>query len=191
MRTCLDCVTSLEGTHHSRKRCKSCSVIAYRAGSKKSYEKNMWEGVDKLCFDCGAPIPRRTKRCQSCKELAKKRLKSEQGKRHYARHQIEVDEKNKRWVTENRERAKAISRLAARKKSGCINPTDELKSGPCEICNNIFDVLHFDHCHKTGLFRGWLCAECNKAIGLFYEDRQRLLNAVTYLDKPLVQNVNT
>ncbi|MFY9739161.1 MAG: endonuclease VII domain-containing protein [Candidatus Cybelea sp.] len=42
--------------------------------------------------------------------------------------------------------------------------------------------LYVDHAHKTGKVRGLLCNACNTAIGLFEEDRARLLSALSYLD---------
>ena len=38
-----------------------------------------------------------------------------------------------------------------------------------------------DHCHKTGLIRGLLCARCNKAIGWFGDDPALLEAAALYL----------
>jgi hypothetical protein len=46
------------------------------------------------------------------------------------------------------------------------------KQGPCG-----------DHDHATGLMRGVLCSVCNLALGLFRDSPERLLSAVTYLQK--------
>ena len=66
----------------------------------------------------------------------------------------------------------------------------ERQDGKCAICglppdrsNTRSGTLHVDHCHRTGRVRGLLCWPCNSAIGLVYEDRFRLLSAVSYLDK--------
>ncbi len=40
-----------------------------------------------------------------------------------------------------------------------------------------------DHDHKTGLFRGWLCHECNRALGGFKDDLSRITRALEYLGK--------
>jgi len=42
--------------------------------------------------------------------------------------------------------------------------------------------LYVDHVHQTGKVRGLLCNACNTAIGLFEEDRARLLSALSYLN---------
>lgn len=76
----------------------------------------------------------------------------------------------------NRERYLTL----VRKHSGCINPTGEERSGPCEICGKQTEKLRFDHDHATGLFRGWLCHKCN--IGLHYvESPDWLGKAQAYL----------
>jgi len=40
-----------------------------------------------------------------------------------------------------------------------------------------------DHDHNTGKFRGWLCHNCNRAIGTMKDSVERLLSAVEYLEK--------
>jgi len=40
-----------------------------------------------------------------------------------------------------------------------------------------------DHDHNTGGFRGYLCHSCNRAIGCFRDDIERMQRAVEYLKK--------
>lgn len=40
-----------------------------------------------------------------------------------------------------------------------------------------------DHNHKSGKFRGWLCHDCNRAIGCFKDDANLLKNALEYMSK--------
>lgn len=65
------------------------------------------------------------------------------------------------------------------------------QGGKCKIC---FDYekgidprtelpfnLAVDHDHKTGRIRGLLCANCNRAIGLFKDNPETILSAHNYL----------
>lgn len=63
----------------------------------------------------------------------------------------------------------------------------ESQDGKCAICGHsdtskklFFPVI--DHCHDTGSVRGILCANCNRGIGLFGEDIERLKSAIAYLE---------
>jgi hypothetical protein len=71
------------------------------------------------------------------------------------------------------------------------------QAGRCAICRKrwqdctkakrthddavFLQYLYVDHAHQTGKVRGLLCNACNTAIGLFEEDRSRLLSALSYL----------
>lgn len=67
------------------------------------------------------------------------------------------------------------------------------QNGKCDICGNSEIAVHnftkrnqslaVDHCHKTGKVRGLLCQDCNRGIGQFYDDVNRLENAIKYLLK--------
>lgn len=50
----------------------------------------------------------------------------------------------------------------------------------CEICDTK-ENLCWDHNHQTGLFRGTLCSNCNKAIGLFLDNPALCIKASEYL----------
>lgn len=50
----------------------------------------------------------------------------------------------------------------------------------CEICGSP-DKLCWDHDHKTGLFRGTLCKDCNTGIGLLKDDPVLMVAASTYI----------
>jgi Recombination endonuclease VII len=75
---------------------------------------------------------------------------------------------------------------ACRRAKGCIDATGERRCGPCEICGAHSEPLHFDHDHSTGLFRGWLCGSCNRALGCMADDPSRLETAALYLRKKLI-----
>lgn len=50
----------------------------------------------------------------------------------------------------------------------------------CEICGKSGRIC-FDHDHKMGKFRGWICSRCNVVIGLVEEDKTILLKIIKYL----------
>ena len=56
------------------------------------------------------------------------------------------------------------------------------KKKPCELCNGTTNVA-YDHCHKTGKFRGWLCMKCNTALGLVDDDVELLRRMIMYLNR--------
>lgn len=54
----------------------------------------------------------------------------------------------------------------------------------CEVCGRwSLQALHLDHDHKSGAFRGWLCGNCNRAIGLVCDDPERLRKLAAYLEQ--------
>lgn len=64
---------------------------------------------------------------------------------------------------------------------------DELYSqqhGKCAICKQTYHAtLHIDHDHSNGEIRGLLCNNCNRGLGHFKDDPERLQEAIQYLQK--------
>jgi hypothetical protein len=52
----------------------------------------------------------------------------------------------------------------------------------CEVCGGSRKIS-MDHCHQTNSFRGWLCDDCNVALGLVKENITTLENMIQYLRK--------
>jgi len=52
----------------------------------------------------------------------------------------------------------------------------------CAVCNKEFtDTPHLDHNHITGKWRGVLCDQCNRGLGMFKESLDSLQKAINYL----------
>ena len=53
----------------------------------------------------------------------------------------------------------------------------------CEVCGELPQIkgLVWDHDHETGLFRGWLCGNCNVALGLVKDSSAILQHLIEYL----------
>lgn len=59
----------------------------------------------------------------------------------------------------------------------------EAQNGCCAICGEEIAGrdLNVDHCHQTETVRGILCSLCNRGIGHFKDDPERLISAAMYL----------
>jgi hypothetical protein len=130
----------------------------------------------RVCKDCGEsklasefykPRPdnmRRTcKRCQNERRVANRRA--------------------------NPEAASATARRSKLRRVYGISPEEYdailvAQRGVCAICarpNDDGRRLHVDHCHDSGKVRGLLCHLCNRALGAFGDDPDRVERAVEYL----------
>lgn len=58
-------------------------------------------------------------------------------------------------------------------------------NGHCALCGTPENaskwLLHMDHCHITGKFRGWLCKPCNLWISRLEKQVVRLPTLIAYL----------
>jgi len=55
--------------------------------------------------------------------------------------------------------------------------------GECWICKESTEYsLNVDHNHATGQIRGLLCGKCNRALGLFQDNKNIMQAAIKYLE---------
>jgi hypothetical protein len=81
----------------------------------------------------------------------------------------------KKWHAANLDR----SRAKRRKRQGLPLPTRPMPE-LCEMnCGR--KAVHLDHCHITGVFRGWLCYGCNLGLGALGDTAESLRNGLDYL----------
>ena len=60
-----------------------------------------------------------------------------------------------------------------------LNPKP--RDGKCQACGETPDVLHLDHDHTTGKFRGYVCEGCNHSMGKSNDDPEKLIKQAEYL----------
>jgi hypothetical protein len=101
---------------------------------------------------------------------------------------------HRRWVLDNPERVREYRNkdswtLAKRCARRGITPEQlisayERQEECCAICKVEIELIDsaIDHNHETGEFRGVLCKQCNRALGMFKDSPQVLKNAVEYLE---------
>jgi hypothetical protein len=115
-------------------------------------------------------------------------------------------ENKRRYREKNREKLRAAHHSYIRDESGELTETYkerlEVKTAKwrqdletmagrprpkvCDICGGPPDPkkgMHYDHCHQTGKFRGWLCRKCNLMLGNAEDDPSRLREGAAYLDR--------
>jgi hypothetical protein len=58
-------------------------------------------------------------------------------------------------------------------------------TGKCVVCNSGpgSKGICLDHDHSTGEFRGWLCSNCNAALGLMADSPERLRAMAEYVEQ--------
>ena len=64
------------------------------------------------------------------------------------------------------------------------------KPDNCELCSRPGKgkSMHFDHCHATGKFRGWICRACNVVLGQVNDDPAWLRKLADYAEHHAKEN---
>ena len=101
---------------------------------------------------------------------------------------------HRRWTEENPDRVQKYREkdswtLAKRCARRGITPEQlvdryERQEECCAICKKEIELIDsaIDHNHVTGEFRGVLCKQCNRALGMFNDSPTVLRSAVEYLE---------
>lgn len=189
--------------------CKACSRAYARDWQRKKNGHKPRPGPLKRCPRCGREKDRKTdfhKGSSYCKPC-----NSSHAREYYWKHKQRVSDrsKQKRLANLAAERAKDRARYRRdiekrrvyhlRKNYGIT--MDEFlqllqaQDHKCAVCgtaitqnsnggqNKRVRNLDVDHCHDTGKVRGILCSQCNKGIGCFKDDPERLRSAAAYLER--------
>jgi hypothetical protein len=103
----------------------------------------------------------------------------DQSLKYYYANKTKCRERNLKWFARQpgghagvvqRYRLRKLEKLAGRS-----------KPKRCELCNKKAKRIYFDHCHKTQIFRGWLCMRCNMVLGQVDDNRHLLKKMIEYL----------
>jgi hypothetical protein len=113
---------------------------------------------------CRRTLPRGWALCAICGYAASKRLLRLINEKHHCR----------RCEMAAEETAARVARMTGGRQRHC----NEGKS--CAICGST-ERICWDHCHRTGVFRGWLCGHCNSGLGFFRDNPVHLQSAIRYL----------
>lgn len=158
----------------------------------------------KRCKKCGVEKPENQFRvcrgyvrhqCRECdrKYMEARRVREPEryaaGARKWSKeHPKQRNDTKRKWRNRNPEKHRAL----VRKSLYGIGPEEFNilylnQNGRCAICvKKILDGsgrngLVVDHCHRTGRVRGLLCAACNRGLGAFMDEPNRLCSAAVYL----------
>lgn len=152
----------------------------------------------KLCRGCQRELPvsdfHRSRggyqhRCKDCRRA------------YLAANKDAINSRRRDYATRAPEAFKNAPRVARKHKLGKYGLTperyDEMlaqQGAACAICGHPETTIHYssgkvrtlavDHDHATGIVRGLLCGRCNRALGLFADDPERLRKAALYLESP-------
>lgn len=99
-------------------------------------------------------------------------------------------EKYRQYYLENRHTKIKQSNDAKRKRLFGLTPEEyenlkQTQDYQCAICEDDLQPkqkTHIDHCHRTGKVRGILCENCNRGLGMFKDNTERLAKAIRYLE---------
>jgi hypothetical protein len=81
-------------------------------------------------------------------------------------------------------RAASTRRHIAKKKgfAECTEYPPRPADGRCAICTRVRKLV-LDHDHTTGAFRGYICRDCNMAMGKLGDSIDGLRRALAYLER--------
>ena len=82
------------------------------------------------------------------------------------------------WLKKNPDYFNQYHKTRNEKRAGRV------RSNVCEVCE-LSGQICFDHCHITGIFRGWLCQHCNTVLGFTKDSGATLEALANYLERPI------
>jgi hypothetical protein len=90
--------------------------------------------------------------------------------------------RSKAWALANPEKIRAHQLARVNWTLEEYNRAEKEQKGRCAICQQKSDkTLHADHNHENGKRRQLLCGKCNRALGYFDDNIERIESAARYL----------
>lgn len=106
----------------------------------------------------------------------------EAGARHYAKYGKPLRAKGRARIARDPEAHRTKSREAKRRQLGFPTPRYPMPA-LCEWPNCTRAAACLDHCHLTGVHRGWLCMRHNSGLGLIGDTDGALSAGLVYLSR--------
>lgn len=158
------------------------------------------------CVEClkDRRIKNRKKIYNRVKEWRKKnpQARTEEARRYRLKHPEKVKKNQQNYRKNNLKKVREYDKLNKRRLRA-LNPEKEKertkrfyekkekerlkiagipKPEFCPICKRNQYRIVFDHCHTSGNFRGWICDQCNKVLGLVKDSPIILKEMINYLE---------
>lgn len=93
-------------------------------------------------------------------------------------------EASRKWYENTADKLKLQARTLEWQKAARLKKAGRSMPDLCEACHQPSNkTLHFDHCHTTGNFRGWICHFCNSTLGFVKDSTEKLEALIRYLER--------
>lgn len=139
--------------------------------------------------------------CNTCRAKYYRDRKKDPRIRHeinrYKREKYAIDMQNSEFRERRKRKERELRKLPGFKKASAernrryhLRTRERLAGRPkpevCECCGSKgkSKTIHWDHDHKTGEFRGWICNGCNASLGHLKDSIDRIRKLEKYLLNP-------
>jgi hypothetical protein len=86
------------------------------------------------------------------------------------------------WRAKNQHKIEVLWRRGeARKEAARAAIAGRPRADACDICGITGSKIVYDHCHRHGHFRGWICDRCNTVLGRVEDSADLLRKLIAYL----------
>jgi hypothetical protein len=101
-------------------------------------------------------------------------------KRSYEKHKHKYHEKRR---ADYRKAGQGAALYREKRRILQVEKSGRQKPKHCDVCGDDTVRIEFDHCHRRGIFRGWLCTHCNVILGHARDNPDTLRKLIAYLER--------